>query len=334
MRGDDASEVVWARPENGTPPRARGRRHRRRVRGTDQRNTPACAGTIGRWSSPRAGSREHPRVRGDDLMVETGTRSYPGTPPRARGRRGEHRRQLLGRRNTPACAGTTVSVNEVSPAPPEHPRVRGDDVLRGNPNPGNQGTPPRARGRPQRCRQPGDACGNTPACGGTTGDRSDLAWLIPEHPRVRGDDSGSTVRRPVSRGTPPRARGRRLPRGAGPSGGRNTPACAGTTPGGTRPPAVGTEHPRVRGDDDQAGVVHPVTAGTPPRARGRHVQRGLDRHQRRNTPACAGTTLPGSALSPLRPEHPRVRGDDPAPRGASVGRHGTPPRARGRPRLP
>jgi len=88
-----------------------------RVRGDDrleppgegvvQRNTPACAGTTPQRGRRRTNPQEHPRVRGDDLVMVVTPGTRRGTPPRARGRLVPDQRRRAGRRNTPACAGTT-----------------------------------------------------------------------------------------------------------------------------------------------------------------------------------------------------------------------------------
>src|SRR5690606_2436331 len=92
-------------------------------------------------------------------------------------------------------------------------------------------------------------------------------------------------------------------------------------------------HPRVRGDDSGGVAQLDDYEGTPPRARGRRARPGRWLRGGWNTPACAGTTREDLAAADEWTEHPRVRGDDcrwssPPPTG-----HGTPPRARGRPRL-
>ena len=356
-------EVVWARPE-GTPPRARGRRHRRRVRGADQRNTPACAGTIGRWSSPRAGSREHPRVRGDDLELRQRHPGETGTPPRARGRpRNETDRPRGGRNtpacagttrtrtrwtldrpehprvwgrlrhyrsqhhrtgNTPACAGTTRSARTRSSPAAEHPRVRGDDRLWDTVAGWLMPTPPRARGRPT------NAAGNVATGRNTTWSLRRHRLSMSEHPRVRGDDPDPAATRFLPFGTPPRARGRRARREPPRLLPGNTPACAGTTAGRPAPGTRGPEHPRVRGDDDQSPARHPRVTGTPPRARGRPLRGPAVPVPAGNTPACAGTTGPRSTRRAAGAEHPRVRGDDQSRTEFPAHIVGTPPRARGR----
>src|SRR5690606_39021501 len=194
-----------------------------------------------------------------------------------------------------------------------HPRVRGDDgtdrARRGD----GHSVLPRVRGDDEiPLSDRAYAARFTPACAGTTTSPSGFPRVI--------------------RGSPPRARGRRV-------GGRRRTRCF-------------TVHPRVRGDD------MPLV---------RHCDPGA-----RFTPACAGTTTgrwyvldaadgsPPRARGRLNPAiraksrravHPRVRGDDVAVDGVRCGDHrftpacagttvllelrerapdGSPPRARGR----
>ena len=152
---------------------------------------------------------------------------------------------------------------------------------------------------------------NTPACAGTTPVDATPTRVLPEHPRVRGDDIPNG-RWPVSvPGTPPRARGRRRPvtLHAGHLG--NTPACAGTTQPCSSSTTRTREHPRVRGDDRAITDERYFPFGTPPRARGRRMV---------PSPPGRGTA-----------EHPRVRGDDTERDADERKLEGTPPRARGRP---
>ena len=147
VRGDDWAAVAFEGWVSGTPPRARGRRVESGPQGTADGNTPACAGTT--WTRPWrcTTSREHPRVRGDDKVLNPAQQDELGTPPRARGRLavGGHQPHLS--RNTPACAGTTSAWARGAGGCPEHPRVRGDDDSDHDVSRSPIGTPPRARGR-------------------------------------------------------------------------------------------------------------------------------------------------------------------------------------------
>ena len=93
----------------------------------------------------------------------------------------------------------------------------------------NEGTPPRARGRPFVLGPLVTAVGNTPACAGKTLVAIWRRCWRREHPRVRGEDWAYLMLAADYAGTPPRARGRPTKflvihhtRG-------NTPACAGKT---------------------------------------------------------------------------------------------------------
>ena len=333
VRGDDTWPATPAPSRRGSPPRARGRLSCGCIVDPGGGLTPACAGTTG--CDPARGGKlwAHPRVRGDDGEFNPSLLAYEGSPPRARGRRDDGVAAHAESRLTPACAGTTWRRRSVRLRAWAHPRVRGDDVGSGCRRYRGPGSPPRARGRRL---SPLSLCllaGLTPACAGTTDGGGVLAPAVWAHPRVRGDDCRGRLRVPSVRGSPPRARGRRHLLGRYRGEVRLTPACAGTTGTPSRGCRPAAAHPRVRGDDPLGDVFGHLEQGSPPRARGRlevdesgGLAFGL-------TPACAGTTasahLPASDIA----AHPRVRGDDVAVLTEQERRRGSPPRARGRPRL-
>ncbi len=94
-------------------------------------------------------------------------------------------------------------------------------------------------------------------------------------------------------GTPPRWRGRPHGTGQRPACRGNTPALAGTTIRTGPDCKDPSEHPRVGGDDLSSGAANGGTTGTPPRWRGRLHRGEPGPDLSRNTPALAGTTLPG-----------------------------------------
>ena len=269
MRGDDGVRNGRRNPQNGRPPRARGRRTtgpaaRRRL-GT----TPACAGTTRCAASATPGTWDDPRVRGDDSATSGRAKHVIGRPPRARGRPSTAVASGHVERTTPACAGTTSSHAEICEHPEDDPRVRGDDWGCALAGADRTGRPPRARGRRPVPGRPDRARGTTPACAGTTavGDGSGSAGE--DDPRVRGDDRFMRAMTPPHSGRPPRARGRRSGWTSSSGRRRTTPACAGTT-GGRWWLGVGSwDDPRVRGDDSTAGTDTAAAWGRPPRARGR-----------------------------------------------------------------
>ena len=111
----------------GSPPHARGRRKR----GVDNINsagiTPACAGKTPANVMKVISFPDHPRMRGEDVEALLPPLLEVGSPPHARGRRGELAGTNRTRRITPACAGKTFA---------------GPD-----PKSTDTGSPPHARGR-------------------------------------------------------------------------------------------------------------------------------------------------------------------------------------------
>ena len=236
--------------------------------------------------------------------------TYPGTPPRAWGRRvicpfGRPRD-----RYTPTCVGTTVTPTGTDWSTPVHPHVRGDDETFLSDYAGAFGTPPRAWGRRARNRPVPSTVRYTPTCVGTTRKLRWCRWRWTVHPHVRGDDCRRHIPVGAAHGTPPRAWGRLAASCPPPRGSRYTPTCVGTTAPLTPAVPAGTVHPHVRGDD----------AGTR-----QHI---LQRE--RYTPTCVGTT--SSDSPPQRPAavHPHVRGDDSVMSSKASAPSGTPPRAWGR----
>ncbi len=125
--GDDFTRAAREHIEPGTPPRWRGRRHQREGAVSDDRNTPALAGTTDRPCERRARGAEHPRAGGDDTRPDRSSRPRRGTPPRWRGRRRHDLGTDADLRNTPALAGTTASARAADAPGREHPRAGGDD---------------------------------------------------------------------------------------------------------------------------------------------------------------------------------------------------------------
>ena len=171
--------------------------------------------------------------------------------------------------NTPACAGKTHGPIREGDRSGEHPRVRGEDVRPSPPPMNGLGTPPRARGRPERRASGKGNCGNTPACAGKTVRGNHSTAPSREHPRVRGEDPNRPNSWIQLAGTPPRARGRPSSTRQNNHRNGNTPACAGKTSGIRLLTGVDWEHPRVRGEDYSALGATDSELGTPPRARGR-----------------------------------------------------------------
>ena len=111
------------------------------------------------------------------------------------------------------------------------------------------------------------------------------------------------------------------------------------------------DHPRMRGEDAQRIVQWMASRGSPPHARGRHLNRysraaaRMDHPRMREedarltvgegtvqriTPACARKTAPLRHRDPWAADHPRMRGEDRLKSLTGNAIHGSPPHARGR----
>ena len=148
MRGEDCPSSSVASVDFGSPPHARGRLFRRFPDFVDERITPACAGKTSHASSAGTTSRDHPRMRGEDFVADTGQDFQQGSPPHARGT--QIAGDVVGADPgiTPACAGKT--------------HVIFSKMLQ------CFKSPPHARGRRQASRESCRTAEITPACAGKT----------------------------------------------------------------------------------------------------------------------------------------------------------------------
>ena len=130
--------------------------------------TPACAGNTNRNSHYIHLPKDHPRLRGEYHGHNLGTRVLTGSPPLARGIQfGNHIRKLQ-TRITPACAGNTVPNILLTLSAEDHPRLRGEYFsLNATPDM-ILGSPPLARGIPEKGKPQTHITGITPACAGNT----------------------------------------------------------------------------------------------------------------------------------------------------------------------
>ena len=333
MRGEDADPRYPFPVILGSPPHARGRQALVTTTDLFVGITPACAGKTQAPSDAHRFDADHPRMRGEDFSYSPIQKDHQGSPPHARGRHPGMRDAHFNKRITPACAGKTPGCPIVSINSTDHPRMRGEDETHGlNIHP-TRGSPPHARGRLSDKFEFEELGRITPACAGKTvtpvSSGDDGTWITPAC-------AGKTLafaRKPPRMEDHPRMRGEDCPVGVIViTRIRITPACAGKTQNFILILCTARDHPRMRGED--APLWRPTSFGTgsPPHARGRRISVALPPGLFGITPACAGKTGCGSAITGLLTDHPRMRGED-----NTVGRprssaSGSPPHARGRPR--
>ncbi len=191
-RGDHYVAAHSLQEAGGSPPLARGPPGDEDVVGVVLRFTPARAGTTRCSGWRRSRAPVHPRSRGDHPDLRCSDGPHYGSPPLARGPRGQRASPGSRARFTPARAGTTRRSSRRLRRRSVHPRSRGDHSRASDAPDHSRGSPPLARG--PRAGVPGGGPGSrfTPARAGTTDRPIDSSRAGAVHPRSRGDHADHT----------------------------------------------------------------------------------------------------------------------------------------------
>ena len=151
-----------------------------------------------------------------------------------------------------------------------------------------------------------------------------------DHPRIRGENTTLFVLLLSSYGSPPHTRGKclgRLPRCGGVG---ITPAYAGKIKILLLRRISRWDHPRIRGENPKKGGVEHSHLGSPPHTRGKCSRTSARMWPSGITPAYAGK-IPSRVSQALpRPDHPRIRGENPYVDYTLVMQWGSPPHTRGK----
>ena len=170
LRGEKCVICLVANLKIGSPPPARGEVDAAFAILPHSGITPACAGRR-TLSKPRfAVLKDHPRLRGEKCICSRRHCAKIGSPPPARG---EAALGCCGKNEqgiTPACAGRSLHADGAVRRKWDHPRLRGEKVLRGLRNFALIGSPPPARGEVNTLLSPQAYPGITPACAGRSFD--------------------------------------------------------------------------------------------------------------------------------------------------------------------
>ena len=130
--------------------------------------------------------------------------------------------------------------------------------------------------------------GITPAYAGKSPPAKRKNPAIWDHPRVCGEKIPSSLNWPMFLGSPPRVRGKAAVRGWLRATEGITPACAGKRCRPEYRNGGNQDHPRVCGEKGKWAQSQTISAGSPPRVRGKVDAATLTLKARGITPACAG----------------------------------------------
>ena len=209
---------------------------------------PAYAGSTRKSRRPCDPPEDHPRIRGEHIIGSIGMVIGWGSSPHTRGAPGHHVHQDYPDRIIPAYAGSTSASKPWAPPPTDHPRIRGEHVIKIGADLSAQGSSPHTRGAPILPVAGDGGVRIIPAYAGSTGASVWARNRTWDHPRIRGEHAiyGEAVH--YCPGSSPHTRGAHLRQhGAGEHLGI-IPAYAGSTHMPLRSRRAGRDHPRIRGE--------------------------------------------------------------------------------------
>ena len=209
MRGERWSVARRRWPSCGSSPHARGTRVDRAPRLRRFRIIPACAGNASRRHGISSPTPDHPRMRGERMILRQSLGERNGSSPHARGTLVAPQGARAERRIIPACAGNAPPAASGTMWSADHPRMRGERAIARDVFKSTRGSSPHARGTPEQGALLDGGRRIIPACAGNAASRGGTPTWRPDHPRMRGERL-LPVRRPQHHaGSSPHARGTR-----------------------------------------------------------------------------------------------------------------------------
>ena len=176
---------------------------------------PAYAGSTKFRSPYYNAAQDHPRIRGEHLVVGELVAGERGSSPHTRGAPTGISNQLASQRIIPAYAGSTATTRGRIRSREDHPRIRGEHSFEKLPSAIARGSSPHTRGARQSAEWGQQKARIIPAYAGSTRVRSISSWQASDHPRIRGEHQDGFTYMPEAGGSSPHTRGalrdRRVP---------------------------------------------------------------------------------------------------------------------------
>ena len=161
---------------------------------------PAYAGSTG--SSPPGAGRgwDHPRIRGEHASACCGVDRFSGSSPHTRGAQRCETFDVQRRGIIPAYAGSTAVGARWWRRQGDHPRIRGEHMVRFRRFSWLVGSSPHTRGARVRVIVEQSVVGIIPAYAGSTSTVRKPASTATDHPRIRGEHTWKSLQ---YQGSPP-----------------------------------------------------------------------------------------------------------------------------------
>ena len=302
---------MWGEEEgsNGSSPRVRGTDPSAPRYVLDVRFIPACAGNRHAKPISTHWAAVHPRVCGEQVTSNRDGGAVTGSSPRVRGTGGTGGNVVINLRFIPACAGNSSRARESRRSGTVHPRVCGEQAGQAVTSSSTCGSSPRVRGTAPGQESRGGRGRFIPACAGNSLLASSTTPMPPVHPRVCGEQSRESPRRPPPHGSSPRVRGTDTTPPPPRQRSRFIPACAGNRDTGLHSLYCLAVHPRVCGEQTVDNRRCFASDGSSPRVRGTVFLNEPEASLARFIPACAGNRLRRCYSHKPITVHPRVCGE-------------------------
>ena len=130
---------------------------------------------------------DHPRIRGEHDYIKNAPNGLDGSSPHTRGAPRRRAARPAGERIIPAYAGSTSFHFFAFGSHSDHPRIRGEHVIKIGADLSAQGSSPHTRGARESFRERREDPGIIPAYAGST--QEGLVGILghADHPRIRGE---------------------------------------------------------------------------------------------------------------------------------------------------
>ena len=130
----------------GSSPHTRGALVGHELGARDRGIIPAYAGSTARQGRGRVTRRDHPRIRGEHQRKMADSMVSAGSSPHTRGAQQSHSQQLRFSGIIPAYAGSTLTTVGDNTRFGDHPRIRGEHIIKRLTLRGDEGSSPHTRG--------------------------------------------------------------------------------------------------------------------------------------------------------------------------------------------